>query len=52
MTRHTTATKMINNGASLMTVQQTLGHSDPKTTMGYITQDKNTAKYEYDKYMS
>lgn len=52
MTRHTTASKMIRNGASIITVQKTLGHSDPNTTMCYITQDSNSLNYEYDKYMS
>lgn len=51
MTRHTTASKMIRSGASIITVQRTLGHADPNTTMGYITQDSNAINYEYDKYM-
>lgn len=33
--RHTFASLLINAGASLYSVQQSLGHSDPKTTMRY-----------------
>lgn len=33
--RHTNASIMVNNGISLYSVQQILGHSDPKVTMRY-----------------
>lgn len=33
--RHTHASIMVNNGISLYSVQQILGHSDPKVTMRY-----------------
>ncbi len=34
--RHTTATKLANNGCNLKALQKLLGHQDIKTTMGYI----------------
>ena len=34
--RHTTATKIANSGCNLKSLQQLLGHSDIKTTLGYV----------------
>jgi site-specific recombinase XerD len=34
--RHTVATKIANSGLSLKSLQQLLGHSDIRTTMGYV----------------
>ncbi|CAB5504287.1 Phage integrase, partial [Bathymodiolus azoricus thioautotrophic gill symbiont] len=34
--RHTVATKIANSGCNLKSLQQLLGHTDIKTTFGYI----------------
>lgn len=50
--RHTTATVMLANGASLMEVQMLLGHDDPSTTMTYIDADAQNIKQSHKKHLS
>jgi integrase len=40
-TRHTSATRMAENGASIIAVKEILGHADIKTTMKYFHPDKS-----------
>ncbi|PKD37802.1 hypothetical protein CWO84_21330 [Methylomonas sp. Kb3] len=44
--RHTFASRMIQNGASLYEVKELLGHSSINTTMGYshLCQEQTTSK--------
>ncbi|MCH8014690.1 MAG: tyrosine-type recombinase/integrase [Candidatus Dadabacteria bacterium] len=39
--RHTAATRMAENGASIIAVKEICGHSDIKTTMQYFHPDKS-----------
>jgi len=48
--RHTFATLLLQNGASLVAVQELLGHSDPKTTMTYVSLTNEKKKQSYDQY--
>ena len=49
--RHTTATLAIEQGMPINDVQRMLGHSDVKTTMRYIDDDKLNLRNSYDKYV-
>jgi integrase/recombinase XerD len=49
--RHTLATLALKHGASLTTIQATLGHSNPSTTVIYAQTDQENTKNEYRKYM-
>lgn len=49
--RHTTATHMINNGASLMEVQLYLGHDSPDTTQVYLEMDIQAIKTSHLKHV-
>jgi integrase/recombinase XerD len=49
--RHTLATTLINNGASIHMVQLLLGHSNPDTTMEYAQMDESTKIKDYQKFM-
>jgi len=48
--RHTFATLMLQNGAGLVAVQKLLGHSDPNTTMTYVSLTDEKKKQSYDQY--
>lgn len=48
--RHTYSTLLIRNGASILLVNKTLGHSSIKTTMRYIHIMDDEFKKEYDQY--
>lgn len=50
--RHTTATKMIQNGASLMEVQMYLGHDNPATTQIYAELDNDAIKISHKKHLN
>jgi integrase/recombinase XerD len=45
--RHSLATNMLNRGASLITIQQQLGHSSLETTMIYLHQILRKTRSEY-----
>lgn len=45
--RHSLATNMLNRGASLVTIQQQLGHSSIETTMIYLHQVLRKTRSEY-----
>lgn len=49
--RHTTATMLIEGGASVHAVQQILGHADYKTTLGYCHASAGWVASEYRKVM-
>jgi len=49
--RHTTATTMLENGASLDVIMKTLGHVRPSTTLIYAHSSRERRKQEYNKYM-
>lgn len=49
--RHTTATNMLNSGASLMEVQEYLGHDSPATTQIYAQIDKESVRYSHKKHV-
>jgi len=50
--RHTTATNMLRNGASLTDVQKVLGHSDPATTLIYTDIADEAIQQSHRKYMA
>jgi integrase/recombinase XerD len=50
--RHTFATHLLENGASLMLVQELLGHTNPSTTQRYATMNESMKKEQYQKYMA
>lgn len=39
--RHTTCTRLLNNGIDLITIKEWMGHADIKTTMIYMHLDPN-----------
>lgn len=49
--RHTTATNMINNGASLMEVQLYLGHDSPDTTQIYAEMDAQAIQISHSRHV-
>jgi integrase/recombinase XerD len=49
--RHSCATTLISNGADLLTTQEIMGHSDPKTTKRYIHILASTLKAKHQKFM-
>jgi integrase/recombinase XerD len=49
--RHTFATLMLNNGASLKAVQELLGHEDPSTTQIYATLSESNKQEQHAKYL-
>lgn len=50
--RHTTATHMLQNGASLMEVQEYLGHDSPVTTQIYAKLDREAVKNSHRKHLA
>lgn len=50
--RHTTATSMLNNGASLAEVQKYLGHSSPSTTQVYAQLDTEALQQSHKRHLS
>lgn len=50
--RHTTATHMLQNGASLMEVQEYLGHDSPTTTQIYAKLDREAVKISHRKHLA
>lgn len=50
--RHTTATNMLNSGASLMEVQKYLGHDSPVTTQIYAQLDTEAIRYSHKKHLA
>jgi len=49
--RHTFATLLINNGASLVAVQELLGHEDPATTLIYARLSDEKIKQSHKQYL-
>jgi len=49
--RHTTATNMLNSGASLMEVQEYLGHESSATTQIYAELDKEAVRISHKKHV-
>lgn len=50
--RHTTATHMLQNGASLMEVQEYLGHDSPATTQIYAKLDREAVRQSHKKHLA
>lgn len=50
--RHTVATILLNNGASLAVVQSYLGHEKPETTLRYATLSGTARRNEFDRFFS
>ncbi len=50
--RHTTATHMLQSGASLMEVQEYLGHDSPVTTQIYAKLDREAIKISHKKHLA
>ncbi len=48
--RHSLATNMLNNGASILTIQNQLGHSTIKSTLIYLNFSREIFKKQYDRY--
>jgi integrase/recombinase XerD len=51
LVRHTTATNMLNNGASLAEVQRYLGHTSPATTQIYAQLDADAIQQSHKKHV-
>ncbi len=49
--RHSFATTMVKNGASMKTVGEALTHSNPESTIGYFAGFKEKNKKEIIKYL-
>lgn len=52
LVRHTTATALLNNGASLAAVQRILGHEDPATTQIYCALDIDEIQMTHRKHLA
>jgi integrase len=50
--RHTYATRLLENGADIVTVQHLLGHSDIETTRQYLSPDKRLKRIAVDRLSS
>lgn len=50
--RHTTATHMLQNGASLVEVQEYLGHDSPATTQIYTKLDREAVRISHKKHLA
>jgi len=48
--RHSLATNMLNKGASILTIQNQLGHSNIKSTLIYLNFSREIFKKQYDRY--
>jgi len=48
--RHSLATNMLERGASLLTIQNQLGHSNLKSTLIYLNFNREVFKKQYDRY--
>lgn len=49
MLRHTFATQYVENGGNIMVLKKIMGHSDIKTTEGYIHESKGMMRKDYEK---
>lgn len=49
--RHTMATLGLQNGASIITIQHLLGHTDPSTTQIYAENSLDNVRHEYKQHM-
>ena len=50
--RHTFASNAVNGGMKIATIQQLLGHSDPKTTCIYAEMSPKAVQYEYEQIIA
>ena len=49
MLRHTFATQYVENGGNIMVLKKIMGHSDIKTTEGYIHESKGMMRKDYER---
>jgi site-specific recombinase XerD len=49
MLRHTFATQYVENGGNLLMLKSILGHSNIKTTEGYVHESKTMLRKDYER---